>query len=114
MLVAGNTQVISPANIGSELECVVPLNLRPVIDELDLLFILYQGTIAPVHVERVAELEEVIAIVLDEERGHAAGKRLIQVQARNAGVGGRAGGKTVWHHMHLIAEKSEAEIGKKV
>src|SRR5579864_7349638 len=102
MLVARNAQVIGPANVGAELERVVPLNLRPVIDELNLFLILDQRTIAPVHAERITELEEVIAVVVDKERGHAAGKRRIEIQARNSSVRGRAGGKAVRHYMYLV------------
>jgi hypothetical protein len=114
MLVAGHSQVVSLADIGAELERMVALNLRPVVDELDLLFVLDQWAIAPVDVERIAKLKEAIAIVVDEERGHATRKCLIEVQAGNPRIRSGTGRKPVWHNMHLIAEEAEAEIREQI
>src|SRR5204863_7066369 len=90
MLVARDAQITSLADVGAELESVVALDLRPVVDELDLFLVLDQRAIAPVDSQSVAELEQVVAIVVDEKRRHPSGKGCVQIHAGNSRVlGGR-------------------------
>ncbi len=90
VLVAGDAQIVSLANVGAEFKRVVALDFSPIVDELDLLFVLDQRTVAAVHAKSVTELEEIVAVVVDEECRHPAGKGLVEVQAGNAGVASRA------------------------
>src|SRR5204863_332725 len=77
MLVARDAQITSLANIGAELESVVALDLRPVVDELDLLLVLDQRTVARVDSESVAELEQVIAVVVEVNGARSRVVRLV-------------------------------------
>src|SRR5437879_1281610 len=114
MLVAWDAQVASLADVGAELEGVVALDLRPVIDELDLFLIHNQRAVTAVDSQSVAELEKVIAIVVDEEGRHPSGKGCVQIDAGNSRVLGRRGLQAVGDHVDLVAEKAEAEVGQQV
>jgi hypothetical protein len=74
MPVAGHAKVVGPANVGPELEGVVALNLRPVIDELILILILDQRAVTAVDAQRVTEAERNAAaasVPVDIECRHA-------------------------------------------
>ena len=112
VLIAWDAQVVRLTNVGTELDGVIPLDLRPIVDELELIFILVQRAVAAVDAQREAELEQIAAVVIDEERRHASGELLIQIQARNSGIGGWLRIKAVWNDVHLVAEIAEAEVRK--
>ena len=114
MLVAGDAQIVSLANVSAEFKRVVPLDFSPIIDELDLIFVLDQRTVAAIHAESVTELEQIVAVIVDEERRHPAGECLIKVQAGNTGIASGRGINAVWYHMYLIAEEAETEIGEQI
>jgi len=57
-LVARHTKVFGIANVGAELDLVVPLGTGPVIDELELLLVLLQGAIAAGNIEAIAKIRK--------------------------------------------------------
>src|ERR1041384_1216255 len=114
MLIARHPQIVSLANVGAELERVIALNLRPVVDELDLLFVLDQRAIASVDAESVSELEQIVAVVVDEARRHASGKGFVQVQPRDSRVAGGRCIQAIRHNVNLVTEKAKPEIRQKI
>src|SRR5262249_49497980 len=100
------------ADVGAELDGVISGDSGPVVDELELVLVLNQGAIAAVHAERVTELEEAVAVAINEEGRHSGIKVLVHVQARNPRVGsGRrsdAGGLAE----AIVAEPAEREVGE--
>src|SRR5262245_36046438 len=111
MAVAGYAQVIGAAYVGAELECVVAMLIRPVIDELNLPLVLAQRTVARRDAQRVAEVETCHAV--NEEGWHASGE-VVVVQTRNARVFRRSGLPLPRIDIHAIAVKAEAEVGRPV
>ena len=111
VLVARHAQVVGAPNVGPELDGVVAQNLRPVVDELKLLFVLVERAVAAVHAERVAEFEKAVAVAVDEERGHAAGE--IVEFSRVCRRPRRARARPFGGHENLIAEQAEPKIGEK-
>ena len=114
MLIARHAKIVSLADVGAELYRVAALNSRPVVHELNLFLVLIQRAVAAVDAQRIAELEEVIAVIVDEEGRHAARETVRQVQAGDTGVLGRRGVEAVRHHEHLITEEAEAEVREEV
>ena len=62
MPVARNAQVQRVADVGAELDGVVALELRPVVDELELPLVLAQRAVAARELQRVAEVELVARV----------------------------------------------------
>jgi hypothetical protein len=57
MRVARDAQVPGAPHVDTELDAVVALQLRDVADQLQLLFVLVERAVAPVHAKAGAELE---------------------------------------------------------
>ena len=109
-----DSQIQSAAEIGTELNRVVTRDLRPVVDELELLFVLDERAVAAVDAEGVAELEQVVAVAVDEESGHTRGKVRVQVHTGDAGVFCRRGANTVRLAKDVITDITKTEIGEQV
>jgi len=114
MLIARNAQVVGAADVGAKFEGVVALNLGPVVDELDLFLIFVQRAVTAVHAQRVAELKQVVAVIVDEECRHAAGVGFVEIQSRDARIRGWAGVEAVRDNIHFVAEETEAEIREQI
>src|SRR5436190_17198019 len=110
MAIARHAKVVRPANIRAELDRMVALNLGPFIDELVLVFVLDQRTIAAVHSERVPELEQAVAVPVNEERRHAGVEIFVDVHTGDARVLGGGRADSVRLAKNLIAEPAEAKI----
>src|ERR1039457_4748319 len=110
--VAWNAQVESVANIGAGFDGVIAEHFRNVIDNLILLLTLGERTVAGINIERVAEARVAVAILIavDEEGRHAGGEVLVEIQARDAGGGGRSRADAVGNGVHAIAHVPEAEL----
>src|SRR5207244_13649811 len=102
--------IVRPANIRAELNRMVAVNLGPVIDELVLVFVLDQRTIASVHSERVPELEQAVAVPVNEERRHAGVEIFVDVHTGDDRVLGGGRTDSVRLAKDLIAEPTEAKI----
>src|SRR5512140_2654910 len=87
MAVARHAKVVRLPDVRAELEGVVALDLRPIVDELDLLLIFDQWAIAAIHPKRIAKLEGCwVAVAVDEKRRHARVEVSVDVQARDPGI----------------------------
>ena len=116
MPVARNPQVHRVPDIGAELDGVIALELRPVVDELELPLVLTQRTVAARELQRVAEVELVAriaarAIAVEEKRRHAPAE-IIDVQSGNARIGRGVRIAAARIDVDAIAEPAESHVGQ--
>src|ERR1700730_16698120 len=107
MLIARNTQVLQPPNVGTEFKSVVALDKCPVIRELELLHLFDQRAVAVV-IKAVAKIEPTLA--LNRKVGHVVGRGVRgNVQAQRTSILRKGTGRERINKDSL-AVPSEAEI----
>ena len=75
--VARHAQILRIANVRSEFDLVIALDAGPVVDNLELVFLLCQRAVAPADVKTVAECSIVIALIYTvsvEKEGRKSGR----------------------------------------
>src|SRR5690349_10648580 len=121
MLIAGNPQIARIANVRAKLDLVVALNLRPVIDELELVFLLNQRTIAAVDSQPIAKVAESASLAdladilpiparLPHEKCRLIGRKSIKVQTRNPDGCRRVCAFTVGGNTDVVPDVSKPKI----
>ena len=113
MLIARHAQVVGLPDIGTELERVIAVDVRPVVDELILVFVLIERAIAAIDAECRTGAEEVVTVSVDEERRHVGSEGIV-VQAGDTQRLCRIGPQRVWSYEDFVAEVAEAEIGQQI
>ena len=111
--IARHAQVVRAANVDAELEAVVAVELRQVADNLELLLVLIERAVAPVHAKTRPEFEGALfagAVPVDEARRQAGAERAVGVEARNAGVRRGPRAEVERQHVDLVLEEPEAEV----
>ena len=116
MPVARNPQVHRVANIRAELDRVVAPQARPVVDELELTFVLAQRAVAPRELQGIPEIELVSriatrSVAVEEKRRHPSSE-IVEVQAGNPGVSRRIGVTATWIDVDAITKPAEPEVGQ--
>src|SRR5207247_6198059 len=112
MLVARDAQVPRPANVDAELDGVVAHEPSHVRDELRLLLVLVQRTVAPVDAEARPEVEPTVSF--DETAEQSRREAGIEVEPRDAGIPGWRRAEVEREHVHFVFEEPEAEIDGRV
>src|SRR5438552_3343048 len=114
--VAGDAQIFGVPDISTDLELVVAPNLGPVVDELKLLFVFNQRTVATANVQSLAEMGNCLEVTrrIHEETRQTGRERIIgNVETRNAKAGGRVGSGIKFVAFGMVFEVSETEVGEK-
>src|ERR1041385_7638337 len=109
MGIAWNSLLLCAPYIRTPTKGVVAPRLDPVVDELEVVFSFFQGTVALIHSQRISEIETSVAV--DVKRRHAAGFCGAEIQTGESGVGGRGRPHSIGLHTNAVTIESETEIG---
>src|ERR1700730_7068081 len=124
MVVAGHAQVARIADICAKLDLMVAQNLCPIVHELELVFLLYQWTVAAVHAQSEPEVADaaggpdfsgVLAIaarISNKVRRLAGGEGIAKIETRNADVRGWGCAHAIRNDVYVISDVTEAEVGE--
>ena len=112
MPVTRDAQVPGAANIESELGRVVADEARDVPDQLHLLFVLVQRTVAAVDAQARSEVEA--AVPFDEAAEEPGRKVVVEIQSGNTGILRGRGAEVERENVDLVREPSEAEVRGRV
>src|SRR5205085_4332042 len=112
MPVARNAQVHSMANVRADLDSVVAVELRPVVDELELPFVLAQWAVAARELQGVPEVELVArvaprSVTIQEKRRHPAAE-IIHVQSGHGRISRGVHAAAARIHVDPVAEPAES------
>ena len=111
MRIAGHAQVVGVADVRTEFNTVLAADVRPIVHELILMFLLDEGAVALVHVQGVAK-KELGGSGLLNRKGRHGRRGTVQVHAWNAGVFGRRRPKAPGTHIHPVPHVAETDIRK--
>src|SRR5690349_19126789 len=70
-----HAQIVGEPEISTELKCVVPKSLTPVVHDLELMFVLIEGAVAPGHVQPISGRSQNGGNGVEEERSQTGGSR---------------------------------------
>ena len=113
--VAWDAEIGCITKVSTKLERVVPKNLRPVVDDLPLLFFFSQLAVAAVDVEsRPKEAVAVAVALIDFECRGSAGVRSTSVKSRNSHLISKVNALVVLGRGDVVAIVTKPNIGQQV
>src|SRR6266403_5916700 len=109
MRIAGYAQVVSIANVSAKFDGVLAANVRPIVYELILMFLLGERAVALIHVQRIAKKELRGSGLLNGEGRHR-GSGTVYVNAWNTGILGRCRAEAPGTDIHPVSHVAETYI----
>ena len=97
-------------HVGAELERVPAGQLRHVPDDLDLVLVLFERTVAAVGVEAGPEDEPAVAVPIDVPGRQARRERVVEIQPRDARIRRRRCPVVERQDVDVVAEEAEPEV----
>src|SRR6266550_1320371 len=129
MVIAGYAQVAGIADVSAKLDLMVAHDLRPVVNKLELVFLLDKRAVAAIDAQTVPKvakttsLTEGSCVLAVSARTAYKVRRLARtkvtlvntwnsVEPRNADVGSRSCADPIGHDVDVVSDVSETKVGE--
>src|SRR5437879_2058024 len=105
MRIAGDALLLGTTNVHAPAKGVISARFCPVVDPLQMVFGLFQRTVALIDPQSVSKVES--SASADVERRHATGFHGSQIESREASIAGGRGAYAIGLHANTVAIESD-------